>query len=204
MNRLADSEEILNYWFAGALTQPQAIEQRQRIWFAGGESFDRECSERFSVTLAAAGDGDLDHWRRSPRARLALILLLDQFSRNVYRGTARAFENDAGALAACRDGIELGHDRRLLAIERTFFYMPLEHTEDRAMQALSVQHFETLAEEAPEELRELMSANAGYAHEHRDIIERFGRFPHRNAVLGRESTTEEVAYLAGDAPRFGQ
>jgi uncharacterized protein (DUF924 family) len=204
MNELADSEEILEYWFAGALTQPQAIEERQRTWFAGGESFDRACSERFSTALAAAGNGDLDHWRCAPRARLALIVLLDQFSRNVYRGTARAFENDACALAACREGIEQGHDRQLLAIERTFFYMPLEHAEDRAIQALSVQQFEALVEEAPEELRELMSANAGYAREHRDIIERFGRFPHRNAVLGRESTTEEVAYLAGDAPRFGQ
>jgi uncharacterized protein (DUF924 family) len=204
MNEIADSEAVLEYWFAGALTQPQAIERRQRVWFAGGESFDRECAERFSATLAAAGNGELDQWGCSPRGRLALILLLDQFSRNIHRGTARAYENDERALATCREGIEQEHDRQLSPIERTLFYMPMEHAEDRAVQALSVQHFEELAEEGPEELRELLRANAGYAREHRDIVERFGRFPHRNAVLGRTSTAEEVAYLTDDAPRFGQ
>jgi uncharacterized protein (DUF924 family) len=201
---VADAEEVLDFWFADAATGPEAIGRRNRIWFLGGAPFDRECDQRFGAALAAAAGGELDHWMESPRGRLALIVLLDQFSRNVYRGTAAAYRQDGRALAACREGIEQGHDRQLSPIERSFFYLPMEHAEDRGVQALSVQHFEALALEAPEELREQLLANAGYARQHRDIVERFGRFPHRNAVLGRECTAEENAYLTDDAPRFGQ
>lgn len=203
-NKVADSEEVLDFWFADALREPEAVERRQRIWYAGGAPFDRECTERFSATHAAAASGELDQWKGSPRGRLALILLLDQFSRNIHRGTAKAYQNDKRALDACREGIERGHDRQLSPIERTFFYMPMEHAEDEELQALSVLQFETLADEAPEELRELALANVEYARQHRDIVEKFGRFPHRNAVLGRKSTADEDAYLADDAPRFGQ
>ena len=199
-----DAERVLNFWFADADAGPAAAERRQRIWFSGGEVFDQRCSDGFSEALAAARRGRLDHWKTSPRGRLALIVLLDQFSRNIYRGTAAAFAQDARALALCREGIELGHDLQLSPIERTVFYMPLEHAEDGEIQALSVQHFEALAAQAPAPLRALFQANVDYVHEHRDIIERFGRFPHRNAVLGRQSTPEEEAYLANDAPRFGQ
>ena len=204
MNEVASCEEVLEFWFADALTEPQPIARRQRVWFRGGAPFDRECTERFSDTLAAAISGELDRWKQTPRGRLALILVLDQFSRNVFRGTAQAFQQDEYALALCREGIAQGDDEQLLPMERTFFYMPLEHAEDRGIQALSVQHFESLAEQGPRELREQLRANAGYAREHRDIIEKFDRFPHRNAVLGRQSTAEEEAYLADDAPRFGQ
>jgi len=199
-----DAEEVLDFWFADAATGPEAIARRNSVWFQGGALFDGECRKRFGASLAAAADGELDHWLESPRARLALIVLLDQFSRNIYRGTAAAYGQDARALAACREGIEQGHDRRLAPIERTFFYLPMEHAEDREVQALSVQQFEGLAREAPEELREPLLANAGYARHHRGIVERFGRFPHRNAVLGRACTADEDAYLADDAPRFGQ
>ena len=102
------------------------------------------------------------------------------------------------------EGIQLGHDRQLAPIERTFFYLPMEHAEDRKIQTLSVQQFDALALEAPEQLREQLLANAGYARGHRDIVEQFGRFPHRSAVLGRANTSDEDAYLADDAPRFGQ
>jgi uncharacterized protein (DUF924 family) len=204
MNEVTGCKAVLDYWFADALTEPQAIARRQGVWFKGGASFDRECTERFAATLAAAISGEIDLWKQRPRGRLALILLLDQFSRNVFRGTARAFQQDEYALALCREGIAQGDDRQLLPMERTFFYMPLEHAEDRAIQALSVQCFEALAEEGPQELREQLRANAGYARQHRDIVEIFGRFPHRNAVLGRQSTAEEETYLAGEVPRFGQ
>jgi uncharacterized protein (DUF924 family) len=200
----ADAEDVLDFWFADAATGPEAIGRRNRIWFRGGAPFDHACTNQFGAALAAAAGGKLDHWMASPRARLALIVLLDQFSRNVYRGTAAAYRQDARALAACIDGIEQGHDRELSPIERVFFYMPLEHAEDRGVQALSVQHFEALALEAPAELREELLANAGYARQHRDIVEKFGRFPHRNTVLGRACTADEDLYLAGDAPRFGQ
>jgi uncharacterized protein (DUF924 family) len=204
INSVADAEDVLDFWFADAETGPEAIARRNRIWFQGGAPFDGECTKRFAATLEAASNGELDNWLESPRPRLALIVLLDQFSRNVYRGTAAAYRQDARALAACTEGIEKGHDRQLSPIERSFFYLPMEHAEDRRIQELSVQHFEALAVEAPEELRAQLLANAGYARQHRDIVEKFGRFPHRNAVLGRQCTADENAYLADDAPRFGQ
>lgn len=203
-NTIAEAEDVLEFWFADAATGPEAIERRNRIWFRGGAPFDRECSERFAASLTAAASGELDHWKQSPRGRLALILLLDQLSRNIYRGTATAYRQDERALAICREGIERGHDKQLLAIERRFFYMPMEHAEDRDIQALSVRQFESLASEASAEWRDQFQADARYAREHRDIVDKFGRFPHRNAVLGRTCTPDEDAYLADGASRFGQ
>jgi uncharacterized protein (DUF924 family) len=203
-NDIASIEQVLEFWFADTGTGRKAIERRLRVWFGGGAEFDRSCADRFSATLAAAAEGRLDDWQTSPRGSLALIVVLDQFSRNIYRGTASAFRQDARALAVCREGIERGRDKELSLIERVFFYMPMQHAEDRDMQALSVRHFEALAAEAPESLRDLLEDNAGYARQHRDIVERFGRFPHRNEVLGRRNTADEEAYLANDAPHFGQ
>ncbi len=201
---VADAGDVLNFWFADTADGPQALARRNRVWFRGGAPFDGECTERFTATLEAAKSGELEHWKESPHGRLALIILLDQLSRNIYRGTAAAFQQDGQALAACRDGIERGHDAQLSPIERTFFYMPLEHAEDREVQALSVRLFDSLAKESSEEWREPLEANAGYARQHRDIVEKFGRFPHRNALLHRDSSPAEQAYLADDAPRFGQ
>ena len=203
-NSVVDAEGVLDFWFADAASGPQAVERRNRMWFAGGAPFDRECTAGFAATLEAAADGRLDHWKESPRGTLALVILLDQFSRNIYRGTAAAFRQDDRALATCRHGIAVGHDKQLAPFERSFFYMPLEHAEDREAQALSVGLFETLANDSPQEWRARLNADAGYARQHRDIVEKFGRFPHRNAVLGRDSSPAEQAYLAADAPRFGQ
>ena len=203
-NSLAGVEDVLDFWFADAPAGPDALGRRNRVWFRGGEAFDGECAEGFGETLAAAARGELGHWKRSPRGRLALVLLLDQFSRNIYRGTPAAFAQDEQALMLCREGLDIGHDRQLAPCERTFFYMPLEHAEDRDVQRLSVHLFERLAEEAPQEWQPLLMANAGHAREHRMIIEEFGRFPHRNGVLERTSTPAEEAYLADGAPRFGQ
>ena len=125
-------------------------------------------------------------------------------SRNIFRGKPEAFAQDDRALALCKEGLDLGDDRRLSLCERTFFYMPLEHAEDADVQRLSVHLFERLAEEAPERWRSVLLENARYARDHRRIIDEFGRFPHRNAVLGRASTPAEEAYLAGGARRFGQ
>ena len=203
-NSVVDAEDVLDFWFADAASGPEAVERRNRVWFAGGAPFDRECTERFAATLEAAASGELDNWTDSPRGRLALIILLDQLSRNIYRGTAAAFRHDDRALASCKDGIAQGHDKQLAPFERSFFYMPLEHAEDREAQALSVRLFETLVKESPEEWRARLKADAGHARRHRDVVEEFGRFPHRNAVLGRDSSPAERAYLADDAPRFGQ
>ena len=199
-----DAQSLLGFWFGHAELDAEAIDERNRVWFRSDAAFDRQCRDKFATLLAAAASGELDHWKDSPRGRLAFIVLLDQLSRNIHRGSAAAYRYDDRALAACLEGIELGHDRALSAIERTFFYLPMEHAEDRSIQTASVEHFEALAEEGPESLRKQLALNVEYARQHRDIVERFGRFPHRNATLGRASTSEERAYLADDAPRFGQ
>lgn len=198
------AEDLLEFWFAGAGSDPDSIERRNRVWFRQDAAFDRQCSDRFGALLEAASEGELDHWKASPRGRLAFIVLLDQLSRNIHRGSATAYRQDHRALSACVEGIDLGHDRALSLIERTFFYLPMEHAEDRSIQDRSVEQFEALAKAACGGLGKLLESNVEYARQHRDIIDRFGRFPHRNAVLGRASTAEEEAYLAGDAPRFGQ
>jgi len=198
------AEDLLEFWFADAGSDADAIARRNEVWFKRDAAFDRQCTEKFGALLEAAADGALEHWKESPRGRLAFIVLLDQLSRNIHRGSAAAFRADDRALSACLEGIEAGHDRALSPIERTFFYLPMEHAEDRSTQEQSVKHFEALADEAPESLRKQLEANVEYARQHRDVVERFGRFPHRNAVLGRTPTAEEEAYLAGDAPRFGQ
>src|SRR5690606_17045287 len=148
------------------------------------------------AVLEDAGAGRLDGWARSPRGRLALIIVLDQLSRNIHRDSAAAFASDARAQALCMEGLERGDDRELAPLERWFFYMPLEHAESLELQERSVREFERLAAEAPAELQSALEAALDYARRHRDVIARFGRFPHRNTVLGRDSTPEEQAYLA--------
>ena len=160
--------------------------------------------QRFETTLELADTGACDHWQSDSRSLLALILLLDQFPRNIHRGTPRAFSYDEKALNASLRGIEEGADRALGAVERVFFYMPLQHVESLDLQARSVELTALLVDEGPDHAREFLEQSHGYAVSHRDIIARFGRFPHRNAVLGRASTEEERAFLESGASRFGQ
>ena len=133
-----------------------------------------------------------------------LVILLDQIPRNIHRGSPAAFMHDAQAAAHCVAAIESGQDRPLHPVERVFLYMPLQHTEDLALQRLSVERFESLAAEVDDAWRDNFTENVRFAREHHDIVERFGRFPHRNRTLGRESTEEELRYLADGAPTFGQ
>ena len=161
----------------------------------GGPELDARVRERFGTLVAAARRGELDGWAASPRGRLALILVLDQFPRHVFRGKAEAFASDGQAQALTRDGIETGMDEALTLVERQFFYLPLMHAEDREVQAESVERYTALRNE--------MDGVLGFAVEHRDLVERFGRFPHRNTVLGRESTEAETDYLASDPNPFG-
>jgi uncharacterized protein (DUF924 family) len=165
---------------------------------------DALMAERFGLAAEAAAAGRLDDWAATPSGRLALILLLDQLPRNLYRGTARAFATDAAARALTVEGIEIGHDRALHPLERVFFYLPLEHAESPADQERCVQLFEALQREAPPGFEEPFAGFTRFARWHRDIVARFGRFPHRNRLLGRADTTEETRYLQGDAPAFGQ
>ncbi|MDA1062930.1 MAG: DUF924 domain-containing protein, partial [Proteobacteria bacterium] len=144
------------------------------------------------------------HWAHEPRGRLALILLLDQFRRNIYRNTAEAFSRDKQALKLCVEGAMEKKDQGLAPIQRAFFYMPLQHSESAKVQAKSVGLFSKLAESVSRTYRETFETIAQFAELHRDIVERFGRFPHRNILLNRPNTPEEDEYLSGDSPDFGQ
>jgi len=194
-------DEILHFWFgsdaAGAIPQ-----ERLKFWFGGDRQTDRLIRERFSGHLAAAVEGRLDSWGKRPAGRLALILLFDQFPRNIYRGAPQAYAQDSRALHLCLEGLDQGHDRPLALVERAFMYLPLEHTEDLEMQERSVALFERLVGEAPPEQEPVFESFAGYARRHRDVIARFGRFPHRNEVLGRESSPEEERFLRQPGSRF--
>lgn len=198
-------DAVLKFWFREeALSAPQ-IDRRMDVWFGDNPAFDRDLEKRFGDDVERASAGRLDHWAGTPRGRLALILLLDQFRRNVYRGTADAFAKDDAALKLCLEGAMAGLDRGLSAIERVFFYMPLQHAESRKIQAKAVELYNKLAEAVSPTYRETFSTIAQFAELHRDIIEQFGRFPHRNRVLGRANTPEEEEFLADeDTPDFGQ
>ena len=197
-------EAILAFWFEEkALSAPQ-IDHRMDVWFGEDEVFDHECKKEFSGDVELASEGKLDHWAHQPRGRLALIILLDQFRRNIFRNTAAAFAKDKAALKLCVEGAMQKIDRSLSPIERAFFYMPLQHAESRKVQAKSVELFSRLAEAVSPTYRETFETMAQFAELHRDIVEQFGRFPHRNKLLERQNTPEEEEYLAGDSPDFGQ
>lgn len=197
-------DAVLEFWFREqAMTAPQ-IDRRMDIWFGEDELFDLECKKEFSVDIGRASAGELDHWAEDPRGRLALILLLDQFRRNIYRNTADAFAMDKAALKLCVEGARNKKDKGLTPIQQAFFYMPLQHAESLKAQEMAVEIYNRLAGAVSATYRETFETMATFAELHRDIIERFGRFPHRNQLLSRENTPEEDEYLAGDAPDFGQ
>ena len=189
-------EDVLRFWFSSRPTGDHAAMVGQmEWWFRGGA--DSEIVERFPPLLDRAKRGDLDDWSRSSRSRLALIIVLDQFSRTIHRGTAQAFAQDPKALALALEGIENGHYAALeTPWEKTFFFLPLGHSEDLTKLEQVVKLAEELVKEAPEEMRAMLEFSANQARGHRDIIARFGRHPHRNEVLGRQSTPEELEYLA--------
>ena len=197
-------DAILAFWFKEqALSAPQ-IDRRMDIWFGEDDVFDLECKKEFSGDVERASAGELDHWADDSRGRLALILLLDQFRRNIYRNTAEAFAMDNKALKLCVEGAMAHKDKGLSSIQRAFFYMPLQHAESRKVQAKSVELYRRLAEAVSPTYRETFETIVQFAELHRDIIDQFGRFPHRNQRLGRNNTPEEDEYLAGDNPDFGQ
>lgn len=173
-----------------------------RLWFGGEEAVDTAIRSRFGPLVQQALDGGFEEWRETPQGALALILLLDQFTRNIHRGTAAAYAGDKRALHLCRQGRREGQDRALPSLHRAFFYLPLEHAEERRAQDESVAAFEHLLAEAPPPLRETFQGFLEYAVRHREIIERFGHFPHRNAPLGRPSTPEEIAFLQQPGSSF--
>jgi uncharacterized protein (DUF924 family) len=191
-------DAILSFWFKEhELSAPQ-IDRRMDIWFGEDPVFDHEIEREFSSDVDKASQGELDHWAHDSHGRLALIILLDQFRRNIHRNSPDAFAKDRAALKLCVEGAMENIDQGLSPIQRVFFYMPLQHAESRKVQAKSVELFGRLAEAVSPTLRETFMTVAQFAELHRDIVERFGRFPHRNELLNRENTAEENEYLADD------
>ena len=197
-------DAILSFWFKDKELSAPQIDGRMDVWFGEDPVFDEEVAREFADDVELASAGNLDHWGKQPRGRLALIILLDQFRRNIYRNTPDAFSMDKAALKLCVEGAMEKKDKGLTPIQKAFFYMPLQHAESRKVQAKSCSIFNKLAEAVSPTYRETFETMAQFAELHADIIERFGRFPHRNAVMNRENTPEEDEYLAGDAPTFGQ
>jgi len=192
------SETVLQFWFGPLLPDGTVAKDKSARWWRKDPAFDELVRSEFSADIERAARGELDSWKATPRGRLALVILLDQFSRNVYRDTPGAFANDARALLLAQEGIELGHDRELGRNERAFAYMPLVHAEDAAIQERGVEAFAR----ANEELGGPFELYLEFAKRHRDIVLRFGRFPHRNAILGRQSTPEEVEFLKQPGSSF--
>jgi uncharacterized protein (DUF924 family) len=197
-------DAILSFWFKEQTLSAPQIDRRMDIWFGSDAAFDHEIETEFAADIEQASAGQLGHWAEEPRGRLALILLIDQFRRNIYRNTAQAFEMDQVALKLCVEGAMEKKDRGLSPIQRAFFYMPLQHSESPKVQAKACELFNKLAEAVSPTYRETFSTIAQFAELHRDIVDQFGRFPHRNQLLGRANTAEENEYLGGDSPDFGQ
>ena len=204
------AHEVLEFWFGSRPYTAEAVTQRMPRWFGDAAApemqpqTDEQIRQRFGTLMQQAAAGELASWESGPRRRLALILLLDQFPRNLYRGTAAAFAQDRSALELALGGMQLGADAVLDPVERIFFYMPLQHAESREVQDESLAAFRRLAAEAPVELGQVFAGVSRFAQLHYEIIERFGRFPHRNAPLGRTPTPEEALWLEGGGVRFGQ
>jgi uncharacterized protein (DUF924 family) len=189
-----DRDAIIQFWLGELDANGRADAEHSRRWWTKDAAFDRELEDRFGADVADALDGSREDWRDDPRGTLAYVILLDQLTRNIFRGTARAFAGDPQAFAATEAALARGFDRQLATDERYFLYMPLMHREDLAAQDRSVELFTAMA-----------GASAGaadFARRHRDVIVRFGRFPHRNGPLGRTSTPAELEYLAQPGAGF--
>jgi len=199
----ASPEAVLEFWFGDASESHAAVAARREIWFGGSPSFDERIRELFGVLPPRAQRGELDSWREAARSSLALVLVLDQFPRNLYRGSAQAFAYDPLGIEVALAAIESRFDAELGPLEATFLYMPLEHSEDIELQDRCVALFEGLLARAPANQQEQFDLSLSFAIRHREVIRRFGRFPHRNAALARHSTNEERSYLESDGDPFG-
>lgn len=197
------AQDVLDFWLGDGLERGWCSDKRDGLWYGGGTELDGQIRVRFGALVERAIDGDLTEWEAHIETRLALVLLLDQFTRNVYRGQARAFAGDARAQRLSLQAHASGLDAELATVGLVFLNMPLVHAEDLALQVEAVLRFQRLLDTSPPELQDTLARNLEFAQMHRDIVAKFGRFPHRNAALGRTSTPAEQDFLK-DGPRFGQ
>lgn len=196
MDDTALAGDILAYWFGPRNAERDAARRPDPRWFVKDPAFDAEIRARYGDAIEAALGGAFETWTGTPHGALARILLLDQFTRNVFRDTPRAFAGDALALEAAGAAVDAGFDRSLDPFERWFLYLPFEHAEDSTAQARSLALFGALASETG--LRDPLE----WAEKHAAIVHRFGRYPHRNAILGRTSTADEIAFLREPGSSF--
>ena len=199
---MTSPQEVLEFWF------PADAQRANKLWWGKDEALDAEIRARFGPLLAEAKAGKLDAWVEEPASCIALIIVLDQFSRNIHRGDPETHAADAKALALAYEGLERGHDQQLPTKQRLFFYLPLEHSEALADQERCLELVRKLAAdvaadpESSEGARKMSASFINFAISHRDIVARFGRFPHRNALLGRDSTPEELEFLTQPGSSF--
>jgi uncharacterized protein (DUF924 family) len=202
MSQIAEPEDVLDFWFGKPGPATEVASRQRSLWFGKSTANDLEVTDRFAGTLAAAGAGQLDHWIHTPRNQLALIVVLDQFPHHIYRNQGQSFAYDAHSLVLAQAMIRSGDAGRVAPIERVFVYLPLEHAESLVLQDESVALYAQLEADASDVERPLFKGFLDYAQQHRDVVARFGRFPHRNELLGRPSTAEEIAFLKQPGSRF--
>lgn len=200
----AVAQSVYDYWFGTEGLSLEAVKARGSLWWQGSADTDYDIERRFGKLVEVAGKGILESWMGEPRSALALIILNDQFPRNLHRGSSKAFSHDPLALQYSRQLVNSAAFDELEPVEKTFSLMPFEHSENLEDQEFSVKKFTELAESVDEEWRENMNFYRKYALDHMEIVREFGRFPHRNEVLGRESTQQEIDYLSSGGRRFGQ
>lgn len=203
MSDLPTPDDVLSHWIGTASDDAEAAADKNKLWFVKSFETDQYLAETYVPLLSALASGLAHEWAaEGPRQRLAAIIALDQFSRNIFRAHALSFRHDALALAMTKDGLQQEQDKDMSEAERIFFYLPLEHSEHMTNQDASISNFARLAREARPEFKALCDNTLAYAHKHREVIETFGRFPHRNATLKRPNTAEEQAYLAKPGSGF--
>lgn len=195
-------QDLLHWWFGQGSSATEIAAEKQRLWFGYRPEQDAEARERFGALVEQALNGDLQDWAELPEGWLALVLLLDQLPRMIHRDTPRAFAGDERAQQLVRDGLAHGGDMLLSPIQRVFIYLVLEHAENLAVQDLAVAHFTALRDIAAEHEQALFRDFLDYAERHREVISRFGRFPHRNAILGRDSSDAEQSFLQQPGSSF--
>lgn len=194
--------QVLEFWLGAAQPTDASALTRQSMWFTKSDALDAEIRSRFGAWVEAARAGRLDGWAETAHGRLALVVLLDQFSRNAWRGQPEGFAGDAQALVLALQALENGHWEAVPPLAQFFLAMPVEHAEDPTMQARSVALFTHLAAQATPATQPVLRSALEFAHKHQKVIARFGRFPHRNAALGRDSTAEEKAFVAQPGTSF--
>lgn len=198
-----EQDRVIRFWLGDDQRSPDLIKQKQKIWYSGGKKIDKVIRDNFAEVYEHAANETLLHWVESAQGALALVILLDQFSRNLFRGTSGAFAQDPMARAVAKRAFNLGFDREMSIPGRIFLLHPFHHSEELVDQLFGCDRLSDLIDEGHDEWREMLDSSVDWFNGHKDIVRRFSRFPHRNKVLGRNSSEEEEAFLA-QSSGYGQ